>query len=320
LTSAQHDLTIRPITGAGELDLFCRFPYVLNEELAADLESGRRRPGWLWVALSGDQLVARAAWWARHQGGGSPDVLDILDVDDNAGGPRRVDIAARLLVTAAADVLPAGRPQPEYSRFVPPDWRDHPASRRAVEDRMAAIAQTSGRLFVERLRLEWRRGTPVPEPSERLVFGRAGGPGEHRQLIALMTAVLAGTLDAHSQADLARMPAEQAAVRHYEDELMVYESPREWWRIARRPDGEPVGFVIPAHNGYHPIIAYLGVVPAHRGHGYISEILAEGTRILAGNDVPHIRASTDLANVPMAAAFRRAGWVNFGRTINMRWS
>jgi hypothetical protein len=53
---------------------------------------------------------------------------------------------------------------------------------------------------------------------------------------------------------------------------------------------------------------------------YIHEILAEGTRILAGQDVPRIRASTDLGNAPMAEAFRRAGWVNFGRTINMTWS
>ena len=64
------------------------------------------------------------------------------------------------------------------------------------------------------------------------------------------------------------------------------------------------------HNGYNPIIAYIGVLPAYRGHGYIDELLAEGTRILAAEDVPRIRASTDLGNVPMANAFRRAGWAD----------
>ena len=39
-----EDLTVRPISGPDELDLFCRFPYVLNDELAGDLEAGRRRP------------------------------------------------------------------------------------------------------------------------------------------------------------------------------------------------------------------------------------------------------------------------------------
>ncbi len=42
-----------------------------------------------------------------------------------------------------------------------------------------------------------------------------------------------------------------------------------------------VVIVIPAHNGYNPIIAYLGVVPAHRGHRYIHDVLAAGTSMLA---------------------------------------
>lgn len=80
-----------------------------------------------------------------------------------------------------------------------------------------------------------------------------------------------------------------------------------------------MGFVTPARNDYNAIIAYLAVLPRHRGNGYINEILAEGTRILAAHDVPRIRASTDVDNVPMAMAFERAGWVNFERTINMTW-
>jgi RimJ/RimL family protein N-acetyltransferase len=134
-----------------------------------------------------------------------------------------------------------------------------------------------------------------------------------------MTAVLDGTLDAHSRADLSHMSARDAAVRQYEDELAGYSSPREWWRIATLPEGDPVGFVIPARNDYNPIIAYIAVVPQHRGHGYVDAILAEGTRVLAAQNVPRIRASTDLGNTPMAEAFRRAGYVNFERALTMTW-
>jgi RimJ/RimL family protein N-acetyltransferase len=77
--------------------------------------------------------------------------------------------------------------------------------------------------------------------------------------------------------------------------------------------------VIPAHNGYNPIIAYLGVVPAHRGHGYIHDVLAAGTSLLAVQNVPRIRAATDVGNAPMAAAFARAGYITFGRQIDMTW-
>jgi hypothetical protein len=61
----QHDLTLRPITGPEELDLFNSFPYVLNDEVDGDLAAGRRRPEWLWLALRDDRLVARAGWWSR---------------------------------------------------------------------------------------------------------------------------------------------------------------------------------------------------------------------------------------------------------------
>ena len=76
---------------------------------------------------------------------------------------------------------------------------------------------------------------------------------------------------------------------------------------------------MPAHNGYNPIIAYIGVLPGHRGHGYVDEILAEGTRVLAANNVPRVRASTDLDNVPMANAFERNGYAIFERQIDMTW-
>jgi RimJ/RimL family protein N-acetyltransferase len=269
----------------------------------------------MWVALRGDRLLARLAWWGQA-GDGTPSLLDIFDIDDASGDRDRVDIGARLLRTAIAEVVPAATRPPEYIRDVPSDWREDGAARGAVEDRMLALEQVGARLLVERLRFQWRPGTPVPGPGGRLVFRPVRDPGE---ILDLMTRVLDGTLDAHSRDDLTRMTAREAADSHYQDELARYRSPRDWWRIATLPDGEPVGFVTPARNEYNPIIGYLAVLPGHRGNGYVDEILAEGTRILAAQDVRRIRAATDLGNTPMANAFRRAGYINFERTINMTW-
>lgn len=199
---------------------------------------------------------------------------------------------------------------------IPPDWRDGAATGRAVQERMTILERTGARLFVERLRLEWRPGTLLPELSGRLAFRT---PHDSAELLGLMVSVLDGTLDAHGRDDLTRMSPHQAASHHYEDELARYTSPRDWWRVATLPGGEPVGFVIPAYNAYNPIIAYIAVLPEHRGNGYIDDILAEGTRILATENAPRIRASTDLGNTPMADAFQRAGYVNFEREINMTW-
>ena len=314
MTLYDSDLTIRPITGPGELGLFTQLPYELNGELDSDLRDAHRQPGWLWMALRDGHLLARAAWWGRP-GADVPQALDILDIDDPAG-QAAMEAASALLAAAMAEVIPAGRP-PDYIRFLAPAWRDEAASRQATENRMAIAGRAGARFLVERLRLEWRPGTAIPAPTGRLAFRAVSGPDE---LLALMTQVVPGTLDAHDRDDLTRMPPYAAAAKHYYGELDRYASPRDWWRVAELPGGEPVGFVIPAHNGYSPIIAYLGVVPAHRGNGYIGEILAEGTRVLAAEDVPRIRASTDLGNVPMARAFHRAGWVTTGHQIDMTWN
>ena len=293
------DLILRPITGRDELELFNRLPYVLNDELADDLAAGRRRPEWMWVALRGDRLVARVAWWGRD----TPFLMDVFDAED-------VNTGVHLLREAMSSVISTS--PPKYLRNVPPGWRETGE----VDDLMAALSQVGARPFVERLRFEWRPGTPVPVPSGRLTFRPIDSTDE---ILDLMTRVLDGTLDAHSLDDLTRMPAREAAVHHFEDELAQYRSPRGWWRVAVR-DGEPVGFVTPARNDYGPVIGYLAVLPSHRGNGYIHDILAEGTRILAAEDAPRIRAATDVGNAPMADAFLRAGYVNFERTVMMTWT
>jgi hypothetical protein len=168
----QNDLTLRPIAGPEELDLFCRMPYVLNEELGDDLAAGRRRPEWMWVALRGGRLLARVAWWGRTDG--TPFLLDIFDIDDSDADRR--DIGVQLLRAAMAEVVPPGTRPPEYIRGVPPDWREGEVTRRGVEDRMDALERTGASLFVERLRFEWRSGTPVPEQRGACGSGRSATP------------------------------------------------------------------------------------------------------------------------------------------------
>jgi RimJ/RimL family protein N-acetyltransferase len=310
------DVTVRPLAGPEELSLFCQLSYVLDHELPADLATGRRRPEWMWIAVHGDHVLARAAWWTSAEGR-APLALDFFDVDDELPERVRSEAALRLLETATAQVVPTGAVRPEYGRFIPPDWRDNPVARTVVENRTRVLERTGARLLVERLRFEWRPGGPVPAPAGTLEFRSAD---DRAELVPLMASVLEGTLDAHSRAELdSGMPARVSAEQHYQEELAHYASPQAWWRIAQLPDGEPVGFVIPARNNYHHIIAYIGVLPAHRGRGHIDEILAEGTRILAAQDAPRIRAATDLANVPMAKAFERAGYLNFERAIDMVW-
>ncbi|MFD0576908.1 hypothetical protein [Dactylosporangium darangshiense] len=166
--------TLRPISGRDELDLFRRLPYVLNSELDGDLTAGRRRAEWLWVALDGDRVVARAGWWARA-GSAEPFLMDFFDFADG-----EVEAGEELLRAALDALVHDGATPPEYIRFIPPDWHDDPG---AVQSRMAVLERLGARPLVERRRLEWRPGAGVPAASGRLRFREFSGTTEALDLM-----------------------------------------------------------------------------------------------------------------------------------------
>jgi GNAT superfamily N-acetyltransferase len=306
---------IRHYRDAGDLELLLTLPYTLNHEVADDLEQGRRRPEWTWLAVRDGRLVGRLALWAPV-GGTEPTQLDIFDTDASLPEAAQREVGAALLDAAHTELLSGLTTPPEYARYLAADWRDDAHSRRATEVLLELMENAGARFVVERLRLEWREGTPISAPDPRLTFRPFDSDDE---LIDLTTRALAGTLDAHSVEELAAADARAVAESQYADEFSNYASPREWWRVATLETGESVGFVFPARNSYRHIIGYIGVLPEHRGNGYIDGILSEGTRVLASAGADYIRASTDLGNEPMANAFSRQGYVTFERLINMRW-
>jgi RimJ/RimL family protein N-acetyltransferase len=70
--------------------------------------------------------------------------------------------------------------------------------------------------------------------------------------------------------------------------------------------------ILPNRNSSGAVVGYLGVVPRMRGRGYINDLVAETTRFHAGRGEPRIGATTDTTNLPMAAAFERAGYRAWG--------
>lgn len=306
---------IRAMKGPTELDRFLSLPYTLNHELADDLSQGRRRTDWMWMALIDDRVVARVAWWG-NPADDEPSLLDIFDIADPTDPAHRL-AAHDLLEMATSQVIGSEVEPPGYIRYVPPDWRDNEAVRREVEALIDVAEQTGARVFVERLRFEWHEQTPIAPTRGRLDFRQ---PHDDEEILDLMTAVVPGSLDAHTVLDLRTMTPREAATKHFHGELAQQISPRDNWRVATDHSGDTVGFVTPGQNHYHPVIGYLAVLPEHRGNGYIHDLLATGTRVLADQGVDHIRAATDLTNLPMAEAFIRGGWINFERSINMTWT
>jgi RimJ/RimL family protein N-acetyltransferase len=188
--------------------------------------------------------------------------------------------------------------------FVAPGWRDDPAVAEQVRPRLAAAAVAGLTDVVERLRYEWTPATPVPWRPARLEF-RAEPDDE--AFVDVFERIAKGSLDAATRAAVAHVGARTAAA---EDVAMyrMMPGPRDRWRLAFDAAGELVGCALPSANANGPVVGYLGVVPEQRGRGYVDDLLAEITAILAADGAQRIMADTDTTNTPMAAAFDRAGY------------
>jgi RimJ/RimL family protein N-acetyltransferase len=273
-------------------------------------DTGEYRLEWTWIAEgAGGQPLAAAIWWAIDRQQRLPGSLDALVVRESAGTAERAAMGAALLGAAHEHYARQGADTPAaFHMFLPADWRKRPDAVAARAWREQAASQAGLTQTLERLHFEWRAQSGPIAPSGRLVFR----PEPDDEVFAdLFRRVLAGTLDATSRKQAEAAGAEAQAredVRFYHDTML---GERSWWRVAQTPGGEVVGFGFPSRNPRSYTVGYLGVLPEHRGHGYVDDILAEITRILAAEaGVSSIQADTDLANQPMAAAFERAGYHN----------
>ncbi|MFE5615968.1 GNAT family N-acetyltransferase [Streptomyces sp. NPDC056524] len=107
-------------------------------------------------------------------------------------------------------------------------------------------------------------------------------------------------------------PERNAATRAYLTQLLDSACTRpEWWELGYDADGTVAVISLPAENPGFPVIGFVGVAPAHRGKGYATSVVIRGTRVLVAAGAREIRGDCDAANVAMAKAFERAGYVNF---------
>jgi len=72
--------------------------------------------------------------------------------------------------------------------------------------------------------------------------------------------------------------------------------------------GDPVGYVaVGRDEDWGATIIHIGVMPDHRGNGYIDDLIAAGTAAAQSEGITSMLSDVDVLNVPMTAAMRRAG-------------
>jgi ribosomal protein S18 acetylase RimI-like enzyme len=160
----------------------------------------------------------------------------------------------------------------------------------------------------------WEPGCPTPPTADGVL---AYEPAHDDWLRDAIAQVMSHSRDESDQVAVQRLGALRAAsdVLSLSQDFVIRQ---DWWRRARNEAGEIVGFVLPAlfhdeesvRDGRpEGTIFYMGVLPAHRGQGHATRLVAEATRILVGASCWRILCDTGSTNLPMINAFRRAGYI-----------
>ncbi|TDD42395.1 GNAT family N-acetyltransferase [Nonomuraea terrae] len=274
-----------------------RFPEPARSQLRAACEGGRTRPEWCFA-----EGRAHLAYWAPYRGA---DPVLVWQFDP---GPDP-EAAAALLRRSLQEM---GVAKTIHDISLEPGLT--PAADRAVAHQ--ALIGAGFVMEVERLLLAWAAGGDLPDdlPDDRgrLTY-RPARRMDPSEVIDLLVRISEGSLDHDTRTEVARVGAEHEA-RWVYDDLVNRKAGPDWFVIGYLDD-YPVGLVAPDDRS----IAYIGVVPEHRGQGYVDDLLARGTRTLAEAGVERVIAGTDVGNVPTAAAFLRAGYSETGRLFRYYW-
>lgn len=197
-------------------------------------------------------------------------------------------------------------PSQAYTVRLPDEWHDRQDSSEALSWRIAAARPSGLTLVNERLQFERTRAR-VRQQEQALAGRLTFRPGDDAEFVELFAQTAPGSVDVMTRRGLATMDALELA----REELDHYRScpgEREWWQVATGSQGVVVGFVIPSATPSNRNVGYLGVLPRHRGHGHVHELLQFVTRFHAASGAPRITATTEADNMRMATAFGRAGY------------
>ncbi|MCL2016556.1 MAG: GNAT family N-acetyltransferase [Defluviitaleaceae bacterium] len=142
--------------------------------------------------------------------------------------------------------------------------------------------------------------------NSNMIFKNVLETGE-KLFIETVRKVTQNTLDKIMLED-AQIMGEQAAAEDYVQQMKKISFKPSWWRLAY-VDGVLVGLILPqAFNQTEGAINYIGVIPEHRGKGYVLPLAAEATNLLLKNGISQIYADIDTANTPLANALAKLGY------------
>ncbi|HUF07152.1 MAG TPA: GNAT family N-acetyltransferase [Candidatus Binatia bacterium] len=268
----------------------------IRDSLLATWDDGTSRPDWTLVAEVDGRPVARGALVAEPMGGG------VSTLEGSAaflwadlGHPDHPEAFGALMDGLAERLAPHGP--------TTLDRRLNPEVHTATGPMRGLLEASAFKLLQEKEGFAWTPEVPPPSPPTLLRVTTLAEAGRNAYR-AVMSATTAGTLDRNDRYYIARCGPEPWA-----EEIMraLRESEEPGWLLGHHGE-DPAGFVaVGSFSDTTWTIVHIGVVPEHRGHGHVSELLAAADATARARGYTAGLSEVDVDNAPMIAAMGRAG-------------
>ena len=211
--------------------------------------------------------------------------------------PEAVEIGRRLVV----DGLPALPPD-----VIALDGHANPEYMVGSDVRRAVFEAAGLPLFQEKEGFVWTpASSPPPAADPRLTFRSIDEVGTGLYA-ATMSRCTVGTLDRQD-----RYYADLVGTEGWGPEMLAFltDDDAPTWLLAFDPAGEIVGYVALGDFDQpgRGTIMHIGVVPEHRGRGYVGELLDACNQAALDRHFRTVLSDVDVENGPMLAAMERAG-------------
>ena len=301
----RSNLQIRTIA-PDELNAWARGDDSLGGAVRELWDDGSSRPEWCFIGQrdGAAEPVARIGFAAEPVGGGV-DTLEfrIFGLELPWDGDY-LDIGREVLDATLPRVLPPGH--------MTVDMRLNAERHDHIDERRRLAEACGFALFQEKHGFLWRDdGRPMPAP-ERLVFRTLREVGREAYASVMARAAVPGSLDRNDRYYYALCGSDGWASQML---ALLRDEDADSWLLAETPDGETVGFA--ALGAFDDegtaTIVHIGVLPEHRGHGYVDELLRAVNLEARRRGFAAILSDVDVENRPMSAALERAGYSSSAR-------
>lgn len=297
-------MVIRPIRRE-ELKTFANFSDCLEQNkhflayLTEMLALGYVRLEWCFVAEEAGKFIGRIVYWSLPSLE-KPVIVDILEVP---WSENYLEVGTNLLKYSLAQLHFQSTDSIEYEL-------DSPSSDfTSLQKRIEVFEHFGFLLKRETIRFEWKDIQTQTVPSNRLNFRSLDKVGEDTFINAIAQ-VSSQTLDSSILHHQTRLGSQQEATERF-NLLKAFKYQPTWWQLAYTHEEILVGLIMPIENDGGATIGYIGVIPEHRGKGYVNDLLNQGTLTLKSNGAARIRSDADINNAPMIRAFQHARYKQF---------